>query len=298
MGRKRVARLMQAADLQGVSRRRRPRTTLRGVGAQPVPDLVERDFAVAGPNRPWVADITDIPTGSRFLFLAVVVEEWSRRVVGWSMASHLRTERVLDAPDMAIRRRRRVEVIHHSDHGGRYTSIAFGRRCQEAGVRPSMGSVGDYYDNAVCESFFATLECELLDQYRFGTRDEARRAVFEFIEGGAIRIVGTLPFLPIACTIREGIRVCRLSRPSRHLSTISGQLQQLRPRIATRSLQPVATSTNWGVWTYWPVPESPLRWTRSTSKCPGSGIGSGRRSAWIERVKGLGGEGRVRARRG
>jgi len=183
VGRKRVARLMQAAGLQGVSRRRRPRTTLRAVGAQPAPDLVERDFAVAGPNRLWVADISYIPTWSGFLFLAVVVDVWSRRVVGWSIASHLRTELVLDALDMAIRRRRPVEVIHHSDHGGQYTSIAFGKRCQEAGVRPSMGSVGDCYDNALCESFFATLECELLDRYRFGTRDEARRAVFEYIEG-------------------------------------------------------------------------------------------------------------------
>jgi putative transposase len=166
-----------------VSRRRHPRTTLRAVGAQPAPDLAERDFAVAGPNRLWVADITYVPIWSGSLFLAVVVDAWSRRVVGWSMASHLRTELVLDALDIAIRRRRPVEVIHHSDQGGQYTSIAFGKRCQEAGVRPSMGSVGDCYDNALCESFFATLECELLDRYRFGTRDEARRAAFEFIKG-------------------------------------------------------------------------------------------------------------------
>jgi putative transposase len=183
VGRKRVARLMQAAGLQGVSRRRRPRTTLRAVGAQPAPDLVERDFGMTAPDRLWVADITYVPTWSGFLYLAVVLDAWSRRVVGWSMAGHLRTELVLDALDMAIRRRRPVGVIHHSDHGSQYTSIAFGQRCREADVRPSMGSVGDCYDNALCESFFATLECELLDRYRFGTRDEARRAVFEFIEG-------------------------------------------------------------------------------------------------------------------
>jgi len=183
VGRKRVARLMQAAGLQGVSRRRRPRTTLRAVGARPAPDLVERDFGMTAPDRLWVADITYVPTWSGFLYLAVVLDAWSRRVVGWSMAGHLRTELVLDALDMAIRRRRPVGVIHHSDHGSQYTSIAFGQRCREAGVRPSMGSVGDCYDNALCESFFATLECELLDRYRFGTRDEARRAVFEFIEG-------------------------------------------------------------------------------------------------------------------
>jgi putative transposase len=183
VGRKRVARLMQAAGLQGVSRRRRPRTTLRAVGAQPAPDLVERDFGMTAPDRLWVADITYVPTWSGFLYLAVVLDAWSRRVVGWSMAGHLRTELVLDALDMAIRRRRPVGVIHHSDHGSQYTSIAFGQRCREADVRPSMGSVGDCYDNALCESFFATLECELLDRYRFGTRNEARRAVFEFIEG-------------------------------------------------------------------------------------------------------------------
>ena len=183
VGRKRVARLMQAAGLQGVSRRRRPRTTLRAVGARPAPDLVERDFGMTAPDRLWVADITYVPTWSGFLYLAVVLDAWSRRVVGWSMAGHLRTELVLDALDMAIRRRRPVGVIHHSDHGSQYTSIAFGQCCREAGVRPSMRSVGDCYDNALCKSFFATLECELLDRYRFGTRDEARRAVFEFIEG-------------------------------------------------------------------------------------------------------------------
>jgi putative transposase len=183
VGRKRVARLMRAASLQGVSRRKRPQTTVRAVGAQPAPDLVERDFTATGPDRLWVADITYIPTWSGFLYLSVVEDAWSRRVVGWSMASHLRTELVLDALDMAIRRRRPAGVIHHSDQGTQCTSIAFGKRCREAGVRPSMGSVGDCYDNALCESFFATLECELLDRRVFHTRDETRRAVFEFIEG-------------------------------------------------------------------------------------------------------------------
>jgi len=183
VGRKRVARLMQAAGLQGVSRGRRPRTTIRQAGARPAPDLVNRDFAVAGANHLWVADITYIPTWSGNLYLAVVVDAWSRRVVGWSMATHLRTELVLDALEMAIRRRRPVGVIHHSDQGSQYTSIAFGERCRKANVRPSMGSVGDCYDNALCESFFATLECELLDRHRFHTPHEARGAVFEFIEG-------------------------------------------------------------------------------------------------------------------
>ena len=124
-----------------------------------------------------------MPTGEGFLYLAVVLDAWSRRVVGWSMASHLRTELVLDALNMALWQRRPEQVIHHSDQGSQYTSIAFGLRCKEGAVRPSMGSVGDAYDNALCESFFATLECELLERSRFRNRDEARLAVFEFVEG-------------------------------------------------------------------------------------------------------------------
>ena len=137
----------------------------------------------AGPDRLWVADITYVPTWAGFLYLAVVLDAWSRRVVGWAMESHLRTELVLAALDMAVAQRRPTEVIHHSDQGCQYTSLAFGRRCREAGVRPSMGSVGDAYDNAMCESFFATLECELLDRERFRTQADARRAIFDFIEG-------------------------------------------------------------------------------------------------------------------
>jgi len=183
VGRKRVARLMRVLGLQGVSRRKYVRTTMRQAGARPAPDLVKRDFAVAGPNRLWVADITYIATWTGLLYLAVVVDAWSRRVVGWAMASHLRTELVLDALGMAIQQRRPTGVIHHSDQGSQYTSIAFGKRCREVGVRPSMGSVADCYDNALCESFFATLECELLDRHRFRSQKEALGAVFEFIEG-------------------------------------------------------------------------------------------------------------------
>jgi putative transposase len=144
---------------------------------------VEREFAADGPDRLWVADITYIPTWAGFLFLAVVVDAWSRRVVGWAMATHLRTELVLEALNMAVGQRQPENVIHHSDQGCQYTSIAFGKRCREAGVRPSMGSVGDCFDNALCESFFATLECELLDRRSFRTQAEARLAVFDFIEG-------------------------------------------------------------------------------------------------------------------
>jgi putative transposase len=183
VGRKRVARLMHSAGLAGVSRRRSPCTTRRAERARPAPDLVERDFSADGPNRLWVADITYVPTWAGFLYLAVVLDAFSRRVVGWAMASHLRTELVLDALEMAIGQRRPDDVIHHSDQGSQYTSIAFGNRCREAGVRPSMGSVGDAYDNALCESFFATLECELIDRRRFHSQAEARMAVFTFIEG-------------------------------------------------------------------------------------------------------------------
>lgn len=183
VSRKRVARLMRQAGLRGASRRRPILTTIRDEKSRPAPDLVKRHFAADGRDRLWVADITYIPTGSGFLYLAVVVDAWSRRVVGWSMATHLRTELVLEALNMALGQRRPQEVIHHSDQGSQYTSIAFGQRCREACVRPSMGSVGDCFDNALCESFFATLECELLERRRFRTQLEARMAVFEFVEG-------------------------------------------------------------------------------------------------------------------
>lgn len=183
VGTKRVARLMRAAQLEGVSRRRGPRTTRRQAAAQPAPDLVQRDFSATGPDRLWVADITYIATWTGWLYLAVVLDVWSRRVVGWAMATHLRTELVLDALAMAIDQRHPQGAIHHSDQGSQYTSLVFGNRCQAVGLRPSMGSVGDCYDNALCESFFATLECELLDRHRFRTPAEARLAVFQFIEG-------------------------------------------------------------------------------------------------------------------
>ena len=183
VGRKRVACLMKRAGIQGVSRRKRPHTTVRRPATRPAPDLVQRNFTAPGPNRLWVADITYVATWAGFLYLAVVLDAWSRRVVGWAMADHLRTELVLNALDMAIRQRRPTQVIHHSDQGSQYTSIAFGKRCRQADVRPSMGSVGDCFDNALCESFFASLECELLDRYTFRSHQEARQAVFHFIEG-------------------------------------------------------------------------------------------------------------------
>jgi putative transposase len=182
IGGKRVARLMRSAGIVGVSRRKKIFTTVRDRDAGPAPDLVERRFTAPGPDRLWVADITYIPTWAGFLFLAVVVDAWSRKVVGWAMETHLRTELVLAALDLALAQRRPTGVIHHSDQGTQYTSIAFGLRCKEANVRPSMGSVGDAYDNAMCESFFATLEHELLGRSRFRTQAEARMAIFDFIE--------------------------------------------------------------------------------------------------------------------
>ena len=156
----------------------------RRTGATPAPDLVERSFTAPASQQLWIADITYLPTEhDGFLYLAVILDVFSRRVVGWSMQDHLRTELVLAALEMAVSKRRlEAGLIHHSDHGCQYTSVLFGEQCAAAGIRTSMGTVGDCFDNAMVESFFATLECELLAQHRFRTHDEARAAVFEWIE--------------------------------------------------------------------------------------------------------------------
>ena len=183
-GRKRVARLMRTAGLQGVHRRRRQGLTRRDPAASPSDDLVERNFTAEGPDRLWVADITQQRCWDGWLYVAVVIDAFSRRVVGWSMADHLRTELVLDALNMAVAHRRPERgVVHHSDHGCQYTSLAFGRRLREAGLVGSMGSIGDCFDNAMAESFFATLECELLDRASWPTRRALATEVFDFIEG-------------------------------------------------------------------------------------------------------------------
>src|SRR5262249_37603383 len=140
VGRKRVARLMRDAELRGVCRRKWIATTRRDPSARPAPDLVDRQFVADRANKLWVADITYVPTWAGFLFLAVVLDVWSRKIVGWAMATHLRTSLVTAALNMAIEQRAPKGVIHHSDQGCQYTSIEFGRRCREAGVRPSMGS--------------------------------------------------------------------------------------------------------------------------------------------------------------
>jgi len=174
---------MKEAGLKGVSRRKRPSTTIRKDPERPAPDLVQRDFTAEKPDELWVADITYVPTDAGYLYLAVVLDAFSRRVVGWAMADHLQTELVLDALDMAAEQRSPKETIHHSDQGCQYTALAFGKRCKDAGVRPSMGSVGNCYDNAMCESFFATLECELIERETFSDRPEARLAIFDYVEG-------------------------------------------------------------------------------------------------------------------
>ncbi|MBF9052470.1 IS3 family transposase, partial [Roseobacter sp. HKCCD9010] len=157
VGRKRVERLMLAKGLRGVSRRKFVVTTERDPRVRPAVDLVDRNFYADAPNVLWVADITYVPTWAGFLYLAVVLDAYSRRVIGWSMGTRQRTQLVLDAMHMAVAQRKPTDVIHHSDQGSQYTSVAFGLRCKEMGVRPSMGSVGDCYDNAMCESFFANL---------------------------------------------------------------------------------------------------------------------------------------------
>jgi putative transposase len=184
VSRQRVARLMRCAGIRGVSRRRRfVVTTQRDERARPAPDLVKREFKAEAANQLWVADMTYVPTWAGFIYLAVVLDVWSRRIVGWAIGEQMTAELVLAALNMALQQRKPKGVIHHSDQGSQYTSIAFGQRCEKMGVRPSMGTVGDAYDNAMAESFFATLECELIDRRSWPTKTDARMALFSYIEG-------------------------------------------------------------------------------------------------------------------
>jgi len=181
--RKRIARLMRQGHMRGVSRRRGyVVTTERDRRQRPAPDLVNREFVASGLNQLWVADMTYIPSWSGFLYLAVVIDVFSRKVVGWAFGEHMTADLVVAALNMALLTRKPESVIHHSDQGSQYTSIAFGNRCREMGVRPSMGTVGDAYDNAMAESFFASLECELIARRAWKTKTEARVAVFTWIE--------------------------------------------------------------------------------------------------------------------
>ena len=183
VGRARVARLMRMESLEGITRRRWRKTTIRDRRAEIPEDLVEREFKAQRPNQLWVADITYISTWTGFLFLAVVIDVFSRRVVGWAMADHLRTELILDALGMAAQQRQASDTIHHSDQGSQYTSSAFMKSCDQLGIVRSTGSVGDCYDNAMAESFFATLKCELTNRIRYPNQAVARLSIFNYIEG-------------------------------------------------------------------------------------------------------------------
>jgi putative transposase len=198
VGRKRVERLMRTLRLSGLVPKRYRRTTMRVPGVRVANDLVERDFNPSGPNQLWVADIKYVRSWQGWLYLAAVVDCYSRRVVGWSMRTDLETELVVDALEMAVARRRPATgLVHHSDQGSQYVSLIFGERCRDARIQLSMGSKGDAYDNAVAESFFASLEKDLLRRRSFATRDEARTAVFDYIETfyNPIRLHSTLGYL-------------------------------------------------------------------------------------------------------
>jgi putative transposase len=198
VSRKRVSRLMRAAGLSGMVRRRKGRTTVSVPGIATAPDLVRRDFAPTEPNRLWVADLSEIATWEGKLYLAVVVDCFSRRCVGWAMAEHMRAELVVDALEMALwQRRPDIGLVHHSDRGGQYVSLIFGQTARAAGIDISMGAKGCALDNAVCASFFATLKKELTRRRSWSTRRELESAIFAWIEGwyNRRRLHSTLGYL-------------------------------------------------------------------------------------------------------
>jgi putative transposase len=232
VGRKRVERLMRQAELSGQLRRRRGRTTIRVRGVRTAPDLVQRDFDPAGPNRLWCADITCLRTWEGWLYLASVMDCWSRRIVGWSIADHLRAELVVDALEMAVARRRPdAGVIHHSDAGGQYVSLIFTRRCRAVGIEISMGQRGDCFDNSVLESFHATLKKDLVHRRSWPTKAEARTAVFEYIEAFYNRRrrhsrLGMQSPVDFENTIRAdgpGLAASRLASPDTKITTTTEQ---------------------------------------------------------------------------
>jgi putative transposase len=189
VGKNRVAKLMREACLRGVSNRRSyVVTTERNKRERPAPDLVNRKFVATAPNQLWVADITYVPTWAGFVFLAVVLDVWSRKIVGWHIGESLHTDLIVAALEMAAQARKPQSVIHHSDQGCQYTSVAFGKRCKELNVRPSMGTVGDAYDNAMAESFFSLLESELLQRRVFKTKADASMALFTYVEAWYNRV--------------------------------------------------------------------------------------------------------------
>ncbi|MCW2984736.1 MAG: family transposase [Conexibacter sp.] len=183
VSRKRVERLMRHAGISGLVARKRGRTTIRVPGVRVADDLVERQFRPEAPNVLWIADMTYLRTWEGWLYLAAIQDAYSRRIVGWSMADHMRAELVVDALQMGVARRRPDPgLIHHSDQGSQYVSLAFGQAAGKAGIARSMGSRGDCFDNAVAESFFATLKKELVHRQTWPTRRELTSEVFEYIE--------------------------------------------------------------------------------------------------------------------
>jgi len=204
---------MRRAGLRGCIRGRKRRTTRRDPRAVPAPDLVGRNFTATAPDRLWTADITYVKTDEGFLYLAFVLDVYSRRIVGWSMADHLRTELVVDALEMAVwRRKPAAGLVHHSDRGTQYTALSFGKKLEEASIVPSMGRAGSALDNAISESFVSTLKCELVHRRRFPSREAARSAVFEYLEAfyNRRRLHSSLGYLSpegYEEIIREGVAV-------------------------------------------------------------------------------------------
>jgi putative transposase len=183
IGRKRVERLMRQAGLSGLVPKKWKATTIRVPGVRVADDLLDRNFAAGAPNRCWVADITYLRTWEGWLYLVAVQDLYSRRIVGWAMADHMRSELVTDALQMALAHRRPERgLIWHSDQGSQFVSLAFGQQARAAGIAQSMGSRGDCFDNAVAESFFATLKKELINRRTWPSKAELRTEVFDYIE--------------------------------------------------------------------------------------------------------------------
>jgi putative transposase len=180
--RKRVEKLMRQAGLRGCMRGRKRRTTHQGK-RDSAEDLLKRDFRATRIDRVWVADITYVATKEGFLYLAFILDAHSRRIVGWAMENHLKTELVVDALGMAVWRRKPAPgLVHHSDQGVQYTALSFGQRLKEVGITPSMGRSGSALDNAMAESFVSTLKAELVSRMEFPTRQAAKSAIFEYLE--------------------------------------------------------------------------------------------------------------------
>ena len=249
VGRKRVARLMRQGAIAGVSRRRGfVVTTQRDKRQRRAPDLVQREFTACGPNRLWVADITYVPTWAGLIDLAVVLDAWSRRVVGWCIGETLHADLVLAVLNMALEQRQAHGVIHHSDQGSQYTSLEFGRRCQQMGARPSMGSMGDAYGNAMAVSFFASLECELLSRRSFKSKAPGAHGAVRLHRG----LVQPAPTalgagLPLAGAVRTPTSRKRpyAAAPRQHgLPTVGARFASAAPPVDHPADEVIATPTS------------------------------------------------------